>query len=210
MAMRGISKRAATALGLSLTFGAATSSAHLDLTAPPPRLSGTAGGFQLKSGPCGQSANGRTDQVTVFEPGATITVEWTEYLDHPSYYRIAFDVDGDDDFPIRQNMDDVVRQGDDPEAENPVGGVVLAYVYEEPNLETYSAQVTLPDVECETCTLQVIQFMYDKLGNNMDDEYYFQCADIALRRSGGGGDAGAAGAPAGSGGTPPATGGSGG
>lgn len=44
-------------------------------------------------------------------------------------------------------------------------------------------EVSLPDVECEHCTLQVIQVMYDKkpisVGGN---DIYYHCADIALVR----------------------------
>lgn len=178
--------------------------AHLDLTDPPPRLGGEEGGSELKTGPCGQRSNGRTSTVTVFEPGETITVAWDEYINHPSYYRIAFDVDGDDDFPIRADMDDVVRDGDDPASVYPIGDVVLMYVSEPPDLPEYSVEVTLPNVECENCTLQVLQFMYDKLGDGRDNEYYFQCADIALR-AGGGSDAGSvdSGTPGVDSGTPP-------
>jgi hypothetical protein len=194
-------------LALSIMLLSTSAGAHLDLTSPPPRLGGIEGGSQLKRGPCGQTTNGRTDRVSVFEPGQTITVEWAEYINHPSYYRIAFDVDGDDSFPIREDMDTVNRNTDDPEAVHPVGDVVLKYVYEPPDLAVYSTDVTLPDVECENCTLQVIQFMYDNLNDGRNNEYYFQCADIALRRSGSSGEAGAAGSPSGAAGAP-ATGGS--
>jgi hypothetical protein len=170
--------------------------AHVSLTDPPPRLAGDAGGTQLKVAPCGQNQNGRTDTVTEFLPGETITVAWDEYINHPSYYRISFDVDGDDDFPIRADMDSVDPDTDDPESVNPVGDVVLAYVHEDPDMGNYSVEVTLPNVQCENCTLQLIQFMYDKVGNNSDDEYYFQCADIALR-----GDVLGSGGGSGSGGT---------
>ena len=178
--------------------------AHLTLTSPPPRLAGMSGGNQLKVGPCGQSNNARTETVTEFMPGETITVEWDEYINHPSYYRIAFDTDGDDDFPIRADMDDVIPESDDPAAAEPLSDVILAYVEEDPDLPQYSVDVTLPNVLCESCTLQVIQFMYDKVGNGLDDEYYFQCADIALRgevMGTGGGDGAGGGSTGGVGGT---------
>jgi hypothetical protein len=50
---------------------------------------------------------------------------------------------------------------------------------------SHTLQVRLPDVECDSCTLQVVQFMYDTMR-----PYYFQCADLALRRPSAG-DAGA-------------------
>ena len=38
----------------------------------------------------------RGTNVTTFQPGETITVTWTETVDHPGHYRIAFDDDGTD------------------------------------------------------------------------------------------------------------------
>lgn len=189
-------------LGLfSCAVWSSEAGAHLELTNPPPREGGRTGA--LKSKPCGQSQNARTETVTEFSPGETITVEWDEFIHHPSYYRIAFDVDGDDDFTIRDDMDSIDPNTDDPELLEPIGDVVLAYVEDEPGAATYSVEVTLPNVTCETCTLQVIQFMYDKVNNNVDDEYYFQCADLALRGEvlgTGGSGSGTGGAPTGAGG----------
>ena len=42
-------------------------------------------------------------------------------------------------------------------------------------------QVTLPDVECERCTLQLIQVMTDKAPYGDGNDLYYQCADLALR-----------------------------
>jgi MYXO-CTERM domain-containing protein len=164
-----------------------SANAHVRLLDPPPRVDGEAGGDQLKQGPCGQTPNGRTDIVSVFAPGETITVSWAEYIDHPGYYRIAFDVDGDDDFPLRPN-ESVSQNGDDPTIINPVSDAsqdldsyILDYFLDDVaatpgSEEEYSTTVTLPNIECENCTLQVIQFMYGRQA-----PYYFQCADLALR-----------------------------
>lgn len=152
--------------------------AHIDLVFPPPRLAGTEGRNALKIGPCGQAMgqNARTQTVTEFTPGETITVQVSEYIPHPGYYRVAFDVDGDDDFPIRADMDSLDSANDDSETVHPVGDVILLYDFDKND----NIEVTLPNVECDNCTLQVVQFMYDKIGNSLDDEYYFQCADIRL------------------------------
>lgn len=45
-------------------------------------------------------------------------------------------------------------------------------------------QITLPNIECDKCTLQVTQLMTDKLPYTNDpasDDIYYQCADITLR-----------------------------
>lgn len=114
----------------------------------------------------------------MFEPGASVEVTWVETTNHRSYYRVAFDVDGDDDFPSFLG-NGVGTEGIDPRALCPVDGqVILAYDMEDRSGGSHTLSVRLPDVECERCTLQVIQFMYDT-----GRPYYYQCADLALRRS---------------------------
>jgi hypothetical protein len=46
---------------------------------------------------------------------------------------------------------------------------------------TDEQEVTLHDVECERCTLQLIQMMTDKPPDGDGNDRYFQCADLALR-----------------------------
>jgi len=104
--------------------------------------------------------------VAVFEPGETIVVSWTETVDHTSHYRIAFDDDGNDDFVPPADRDDLNNSP-----------AVLLDGIDDGRGGVYEQEVTLPDIECERCTLQLVQMMYGA-GN------YFQCADIALRRGG--------------------------
>jgi hypothetical protein len=50
----------------------------------------------------------------------------------------------------------------------------------------YSQTITLPNMECSNCTLQVIQLMTDKPPYTTDaasDDIYFQCADFVLTNS---------------------------
>jgi hypothetical protein len=162
--------------------------AHLELLSPEPRERARdrrSVSSNLKQGPCGQEPNRRTNRVSVLEPGETIRVSFVEYINHTSYYRVAFDPDGDDDLPVFGGRG-ILREGDDPEGNCPVDGrVVLAYDFDDRNQGTHELSVTLPDVECDNCTLQVVQFMYGS-----PRPYYFQCADLVLRRRGAGADAG--------------------
>lgn len=160
------------------------SSAHLDLLQPVPREQGRFRVDQitntnLKEGPCGQRENGRTEKTNVFAPGETISLVWDEYVNHRSYYRVAFDLDGDDDLP-RFSGPGVPQEGHDPRDLCPVDDrVILAYELNDASGGQYTLDVTLPDVECDNCTLQVIQYMY---GRERARPYYFQCADLVLRR----------------------------
>ena len=172
------------ALLLALLWLPADADAHLGLDAPASRY----GPDTLKTGPCGVAGGVRTNNVSYFEPGETIEVLWNEYIDHPGHYRIAFDPDGDDDFVDPATMmelysnkavllDGIPDQGrDNPE---------------------YSAQITLPNITCDNCTLQVIQVMYDKPPyTTPGNDIYYQCADLVLKVGGapdGGVDAGGSG-----------------
>ncbi|RYZ05272.1 MAG: hypothetical protein EOO73_20865 [Myxococcales bacterium] len=188
--------------------------AHVDLVSPPPRQPGQAGGNQLKLKPCGQTTNKRTATVTTFSPGQQVEIKMKEYIDHPGYFAVAFDEDGDDSFVFpRANMDSVNPTTDDPKALFPVDGMkVLGLRLDsekncasEPD-KTCTLSIKIPNVNCQNCTLQLTQFMYDKVGDDNDNEYYYQCADIKIEGplvSGGGGGAGggSAGGSGGSGGS---------
>lgn len=178
---RRFSYRHAAALGVAASAFVGEAGAHIDLLSPEPREHGPSRepNSNVKQGPCGQEINGRTEEVAVFEPGATVAVTWVETTNHRSYYRIAFDADGDDAFPTFAGTGRGA-EGIDPSGPCPVDGqVVLAYDMDDRSGGSHTLEVRLPDVECERCTLQVVQFMYDTAR-----PYYFQCADIALRRAG--------------------------
>jgi hypothetical protein len=152
--------------------------AHLGLSSPVSRY----GPDTLKTGPCGVSGGERTANVTYYEPGEMIEVSWDEYVDHPGHYRIAFDEDGDDDFVDPATMmelysnEKVLLDGIDDKG---------------PGERDYVATVTLPDVTCDNCTLQVIQVMYDKPPyTTPGNDIYYQCADLVLRVGGAPPDAG--------------------
>lgn len=168
--------------GLLLPAGGAL--AHIDLDAPADR-----GCTNQKSGPCGGDCDSRSSNVTVLEPGSTITVRWTETVDHPGHYRISFDDDGADAFEDPATADDI--------QENPTFPVLLDGIEDRSGGGQYESQVTLPDIECDNCTLQLIQVMTDasKAPYGDGNDIYYRCADFTLRRGAGNGDAGPTPAP---------------
>jgi uncharacterized protein (TIGR03382 family) len=157
---------------------AASALAHIDLDGPTDR-----GCTDQKAGPCGSGCESRSSNVTVLEPGATITVRWTETIDHPGHYRISFDDDGNDDFENPTSYDDIQT--------SPTLPVLLDGIEDRGGGGQYEAQVTLPDIECDNCTLQLIQVMTDKPPFSLPgNDIYYRCADLELRVGGGSGDAG--------------------
>jgi hypothetical protein len=150
--------------------------AHIALLDPPPRTT------MLKNRHCGDPAAPRK-APTVYPPGATITVKWLETIDHPGHYRISFDNDGEDFLvPPTANgttagMDPTVLLDLIPDIQ---GGTFP------PAGRMYTQQITLPNIECTNCTLQLIQMMTDKppyTTATTSDDIYYQCSDIALSNS---------------------------
>lgn len=136
--------------------GAGSAAAHTQLDSPARRYD------DMKGAVCGKGggADARTTHFSRFEPGETIDVSWTETIDHVGTFRIAFDDDGAD----RDDFDaNVLKTIDDPD--NASGA-------------QYTESVTLPDIECNNCTLQLKQVM--STGAATDDNTYFQCADLVL------------------------------
>jgi hypothetical protein len=149
-------------------FGSTVANAHIALLKPAPRTSAQ------KTGPCGAAGSTRGSTVTTFQPGETIVVEWDETVDHPGHYRIALDLDGDDDFVNPNNPDDNFPTTLVEPIADKVGG-------------KYTQQVTLPTTPCDNCTLQLIQVMTTSVPYN---SFYYQCADIVIAGEGGGGGGG--------------------
>lgn len=112
----------------------------------------------IKTGPCGSAP--RSANPTLLKGGEKITVEWMETINHPGYFRIAFSQSGDKNF--EQN--------------------VLATVEDNKNLTTdlphsFSKVITVPNVACEACTIQLIQYMTE---NPANVSLYYSCADIKI------------------------------
>ncbi len=149
--------------------------AHISLTNPTPRTTAS-----IKTRPCGaaNSVRGAVPAGNVFAPGATVDVRWTETVGHPGHFRISFDLDGQD-FTIPLTYNDATQSINVLKDSIPSRATTGAM---------YTQTITLPNQACENCTLQLIQMMTDKPPYTTDalsDDIYFQCADIALRATGG-------------------------
>ena len=93
-----------------------------------------------------------------------------EYIDHSGRFRVAFDPDGADMTDFNSHVlldvpDDNTKKG-------------------AANNAPYTFDVTLPDMTCENCTLQVIQDMNGNtttpVADPSKDSTYYTCADIRL------------------------------
>lgn len=205
---------AAAALVASLVPSRAA--AHIELVEPSPRYTLPSN----KSCPCGDGDSNRRCMVTAeessdpnrstnvqtFTAGSTIKVVVSEYIDHAGRIRVAFDPDGADLADFNANILEDVSDPAEP-------GLSMD------NPRIWELDVTLPDMTCENCTLQIIQAMHGDTENAVLDpaplSTYYTCADIRLvsadGEAGGSGDDGAGGsANAGVAGAPGASGAAGG
>jgi hypothetical protein len=176
---------ASAALAVASQLLSSSAFAHIELQSPLNRYSDIKSGDN-KSCPCGSGTTNRScrkpeelsdpdrssDRATTFAPGDQITVRFDEYVGHSGRYRIAFDPDGADLDDFNQN---ILLDETDPAGK--VGNMGAGSIWE--------FQVTLPDVTCDNCTLQLIQVMDGNTTDPVPDPVlrggtYFQCADIVL------------------------------
>jgi hypothetical protein len=133
-------------------------------SAIPPRS--TSAGLKIAS--CGGIS--RTATPTKLVAGQQVTIEIEEVIDHPGYYRIAFS-NANDVFPPAIPV---------PTEVTPASDILwVPYIKDLPNVHAYSATVTVPNVECTQCSIQMIQYMTE----NDPPTMYYSCADIEISKA---------------------------
>jgi len=133
---------------------------------------------QIKYPPCGvqASASSRGEAVSTFAPGQVITLTFDEYVHHPGYFRVSFDSDGDDDFVEPADYWDLYT--------NETVLLDGVFPHEQRQQGPYTLEVTLPEVECDRCTLQLTQIMTDKPPYvPATNDLYYNCIDLVLAPS---------------------------
>lgn len=144
-------------------------------------------GDPQKAPPCGDPGNAMpTGMVTAFQAGETITITIDETIYHPGHYRVAIAPNDPSELP----PEPLVTEGDGYACgtaviQNPVVYPVLAdgvLVHAAPFGGVQSFDVTLPsDLSCDSCTLQIIQFMSEHGLNDPGGCYYHHCATISVQ-----------------------------
>ncbi len=154
-------------LAFTVMGSVATAHAHINLEYPPSTTMD-----QKSPSPCGGKG---ARKPTTFKPGETITLKWTETVGHPGHFRIAFDTDGMDDLKDPTSYTDIKM----PAVAPILADGVHAHKTSADNVK-YEFKVTLPNVACANCTLQLIQMMTDKPPFGGGNDFYYRCADIVL------------------------------
>lgn len=186
-----------SAAALAVFFVPSLAHAHITLTDPPARHPPA----DQKDGPCGNGpGDSRTTdpaKITEYTAGETITIEFTETIQHASTYRVMLSRTGDSGFIDPTSFEDTTL--DEASGELADGIEDLTPLQPATTAEEHSIEVTLPSEPCEECTLQLIQLMRE--GAFDADSIYYQCADIVILPGEGSGTGGASsGGASGSGG----------
>jgi hypothetical protein len=168
--------------------------AHFILQTPASWIVENNLGDPQKAGPCG-GATGKTveptGKVTEVMGGELLRIAVKETIYHPGFFRVALAVNDRSELPA--DPEDTTR--DTPRGPYSVTGKVDANPkppvladgiwthrtrVPQQEFETY---VKIPNINCDHCTLQVIQFM-EEHGVNPDGRFtYHHCADLKITAS---------------------------
>ena len=195
----------ALALALSIALVPGGVRAHFRLLEPASWLVENNLGDPQKLAPCGSpktaAANAPavplTNAVTKVQGGSKLHIKVQETIYHPGHYRVALAVNGWTELP----PDPITFERTTERGPYSVWGVIqsppqipviadgLFQHYTRPERPAAGAQaqpviyetdIDLPNITCEKCTLQVIQFMADHIYNQPGGYSYHHCADLQI------------------------------
>jgi hypothetical protein len=183
------------ALGLcvsAMALAAGPASAHFILVAPDSWLVENVLGDPQKAGPCGGTSADQgtpTGKVTAMRGGDMLHIKVKETIYHPGHYRVALAVLDRKELPA--DPEAVTRDSPrgpisvsgkiDPAPKAPVLADGLFVHRARPETGSFfETDVKLPNINCEKCTVQIIQFM-EEHGLNKDGDFtYHHCADLKI------------------------------
>ena len=193
------------ALAITLPMLPAGTEAHFKLIAPASWIEENDLGDPQKIGPCGGSPDGEngtllTGIVTEATGGSMLHLNIQETGYHSGHYRIALSVNSRNELPADPTAFEqwtdrglysvwgviqsppqipVIADGLFIHYPDPEKGERASFRPETP-MPRWTADVKLPNINCEKCTLQVLQFMADHRYNTPGGYSYHHCADLKI------------------------------
>ena len=172
--------------------------AHFVLISPAASLVQNVNGDPQKIGPCGGvSANpGRgtpanpgvpSGAVTNVKGGSNLPLLIQESIFHPGHYRVALartakELPADPVVTTAQTARGLRSQS--ATIQNPPVAPVLLdgiFAHTERPMQNWESQIPIPNINCQNCVLQVIQFMADHPGIAVDGGHsYHHCAILNI------------------------------
>ena len=183
----------AAAAVFSTAFSIAPASAHFVLESPAASLEQNAIGDPQKLGPCGgtsQDAGTPTGAVTELTGGSTLHLKLREAVYHPGHYRVALARTAAE---LPADPETVTREGPrgplsasaaiaaDPAPPVLADGLFVHTERPAPGA-FWEADLRVPNVDCEGCVVQVIQWMAEHPGVAEGGFSYHHCATVNITR----------------------------
>ena len=164
--------------------------AHFTLMEPASWLMENKLGDPQKAGPCGGTsadAGTPTGTITPVTGGSKLHLKVQETVFHPGHYRVALAVRARTELPA--DPDVVTKPTEKGEwsvsaaIQKPERPPVIAdglWAHTERPTGPFETDIEIPNINCEKCTLQIIQFMAEH-GRNRDGDFsYHHCADLKI------------------------------
>jgi hypothetical protein len=167
---------------------------HFKLVEPVSWLIESDRGDPQKTGPCGGSnVDWGKESLVVNEArgGSKMHLKLMETVYHPGHYRVALAVNSMHELPpdpVTATRDSVGRGpwSISAEIQNPAVAPVLADGLFQHDTrpatmpQTWEADIDLPNLNCNRCVIQVVQFMANHAFNNPGGFSYHHCAIMKL------------------------------
>lgn len=186
------SARFALTLALAVAPGV-VAHGHFRLIEPASWLIEDDRGDPQKAGPCGGT---NTDwgkpsyAVTKVIGGSKLHIKVQETIYHPGHYRVALAVNSPTELPADPETE--TKQGDrgpisvsatiqdPPQIPVLADGLFVHATRPTGPMPPFETDVTLPNITCRRCTLQVVQWMGDHGFNNPGGYTYHHCANLQI------------------------------
>lgn len=180
------------AIGAVALLTPSSASPHFILFEPTNMLIQDEVGDPQKLAPCGGRSNNPgtpTNAISQARGGDMLHIKIREAIFHPGHYRVALAVNSQDELP----PDPVTTTREtprgpfsvsatiDPNPKPPVLADGLFVHTERPAPGSFhEADIRLPNINCEKCTLQIIQWMGEHRLNEDGDYSYHHCAALKI------------------------------
>jgi hypothetical protein len=125
--------------------------------------------------------------VTQAKGGQKLHIKLQETVFHPGHYRIALAVNSRAELPSDPEV--VTRDSEKGPwsvsahiDSNPKPPILVDGLFAHPSkqVDPWETDVTLPNISCARCTLQIIQFMAEHGRNSDGDFSYHHCAELQI------------------------------
>jgi hypothetical protein len=175
---------------VTLSLVSASALAHFKLDAPASWIAQDDKGDPQKMAPCGGSmADGgtRTGAVTEVQGGGMLKLAVTETVFHPGHYRIALarriNLLPEDPVAVLKQTENGMRSDHGVIEQNPKAPVLLDgfWATKEKRTGQLTTELRMPNIDCQGCVLQVLQFMENHPGVREGGYSYHHCAIVNIK-----------------------------